>query len=257
LRAGNRLTGNPDNAAGLEMTLSGGSLLFEQDTIFVLTGSEFDAALDGRAVPFWRAASAKAGARLEIGATRDGARCYLCVAGGFEVPPVLGSRSTDLRSGFGGFEGRALCKGDRLPIGHCANRQASVDAAHLRRFLRGPVIRVTASGDTTALCAAEYTVREDSNRLGLRLSGPPLQNGGPEPLTEGVALGAVQLPPSGLPIILFVDQQTTGGYAKLAHVISADLPKLGQLRPRDRVRFLTVDLAAALEALRQQESELP
>jgi antagonist of KipI len=123
--------------------------------------------------------------------------------------------------------------------------------------LRGPLIRVTANGDTTALCAAEYTVREDSNRLGLRLSGPPLQTGSPELLTEGVALGAVQLPPSGLLIILFVDQQTTGGYAKLAHVISADLPKLGQLRPRDHIRFLTVDLAAALEALRQQEAELP
>jgi antagonist of KipI len=257
LRAGNRLTGNPDRAAGLEMTLTGGSFAFEHDTVFALTGSEFDAFLDGRAAPFWRATAAASGARLEIGPAREGARCYLCVAGGFEVPAVLGSKSTDLRAGFGGLEGRALRRGDRLSVGDCAGPPATADAAHLRRFLRGPVIRVTANGDTARLCAAEYTVREDSNRLGLRLSGPVLETEGRELLTEGLAPGAVELPPSGLPIILCVDQQTTGGYAKLAHVVSADLPKVGQLRPRDRVRFRTVDLAAALEALRQQESELP
>jgi antagonist of KipI len=173
-----------------------------------------------------------------------------------EAVPVLGSRATDLRAAFGGLEGRALRKGDALETGGQTGRPSTADAARLRRFLRGPVIRVTANGETAPLCAAEYTVREESNRLGIRLSGPPL-NGDEDLLTEGVALGAVQIPPDGQPIILFVDQQTTGGYAKLAHVISADLPKVGQLRPRDRVRFELVDFETALEALREQEKELP
>ena len=255
-RAANRLLGNPDNAAGLEMTLTGASLEFEHGTTLALAGAEFPASLDGRAVPFWRATNASAGARLEIGPAREGARCYLCVAGGFEVPAVLGSKSTDLRAGLGGLEGRALRRGDRLAAGDGAGSPAATDAADLRRFLRGPVIRVTANGDTVPLCATDYTVSQNSNRLGLRLSGLPLPTEPGELLTEGVALGAVQLPPGGQPIILFVDQQTTGGYVKLAHIISADLPKVGQLRPGDRVRFRTVDIATALDALREQEREL-
>jgi antagonist of KipI len=255
-RASNRLLGNPDSAAGLEMTILGADIEFEHDTVFALAGCEFQASLNGRAVPFWRATNAGVGERLEIGPAREGARCYLCIAGGFDVPEVLGSRSTDVRAGFGGLEGRALRRGDRLIAGRCVGPPSAIDAAHLQRFLRGPVIRVIANADTAPLCADEYRVRPDSNRLGLRLSGLPVVTEHCELLTEGVALGAVQLPPDGQPIILFVDQQTTGGYAKLAHVISADLPKVGQLRPGDRVRFRTVDLTTAQEALWQQEREL-
>lgn len=255
LRAGNRLVGNPDGAAALEMTLRGGTFRFESETAVALAGAEFDASLDGQPAPFWRTLRARPGGELRIGAARTGARCYLCVARGIAVEPLLGSAATDLRAGFGGFGGRALRESDLLTAGGVAAKSCGTDAPHLAKHLRGPVIRVTANHDVTALCVAPYTVSENSNRLGIRLTGPALD--GAEVLTEGVSLGAVQVPPDGQPIILFVDQQTTGGYAKLANVISADLPKVGQLRPRDCVVFEQVDYAEAIRALREQESELP
>jgi len=252
LRVGNLLVGNPGNAGALEITLVGGAFEFSAAAVVALTGSEFTAE-----VPWWSAFEVTAGCTLRIGPTRSGARCYLSVRGGIAVPPVLGSASTHLLTGLGGVEGRALRKGDVLPVGDKI-------AGPVRRgafpFAIGrDVVRVT-DGPQRAWFAAgidglDYRVAEDSNRMGLRLLGPKLECTR-ELLTEGVSLGAIQVPPEGQPIILFVEHQTTGGYPKIANVISADLPAVGQLRPRDEVRFECVSIDRALELLREQEERI-
>lgn len=271
LRLGNRLLGNPEGAAALEMTLLGGTFVFPEGAIIALTGADFGADLDGTPIPLWASAEVKPGQTLRTGATRSGARCYLCVAGGIEEMPFLGSVSTHLLSGLGGHEGRALRKGDWLKIGHAKRsfqtrfRKRTITAQGLQRLQPRKVLRVT-SGPQRALFphaaqkifyAGTYRVAEVSNRMGLRLEGAPLPaDERREMITEGVSLGAVQITPAGLPIILFVEQQTTGGYPKIANVISADFSSLGQLRPRDEIRFEPVDWETARAVLLQQETFL-
>jgi antagonist of KipI len=176
------------------------------------------------------------------------------VGGGIDVPPVLGSASTHLLTGLGGFEGRALKRGDVLRAkwgGH----------PRLRRVSRPvppslPPIHVTSPSDAYALCATAWEVLQDSDRMGLRLRGPSLDRHTGHMLTEGVPLGAIQVPPDGQPIILFVEHQTTGGYPKIANVISADFHAVGQLRPRDPVRFEQISIEAALQLFEAQEEWL-
>ena len=272
LRIGNRLLGNPANAAALEMTLMGGSFLFTEAAAVSLTGSDFGATLDGAAVPNWVAFRVTPGQTLKIAHTRTGARCYLCVQGGVVVPTLLGSASTHLLSGLGGVEGRALRKGDVVASGapH-APRLARVDpkrlneVAPVRTQMEAPadlVLRVTAGpqasrftgSPTGAFYAGTYAVTEEANRTGIRLEGPAIEDPSKsQMISEGVALGAIQIPAGGQPIILNVEQQTAGGYPKIANVISADLATLGQLRPRDKVRFELVSIADAIAALRAQE----
>jgi len=267
LRVGNRLVSNEENAAALEMTLLGGTFVFPEGAVVALTGSDFGASLDDAAIPLWSSIEVKHGQTLHTGATRSGARCYLCVSGGIETKPFLGSRSTHLLSGLGGYEGRALRKGDVLKIGLSSGpfRKRTVSAQVLHRLQPRKVLRVTPGPQSEWFAHAAYTifygsayqVTEESNRMGLRLQGPPLpvdQLG--EMITEGVSLGAVQITPTGSPIILFVEQQTTGGYPKIANVISADISGLGQLRPRDEIRFEPVDWDTARQLLIEQETLL-
>jgi biotin-dependent carboxylase-like uncharacterized protein len=267
LRLGNRLVGNLEGAAGLEMTLLGGTFLFPQGAIVALTGSDFGATLDGTPVSLWTSLEAKPDQTLRVGSTRSGARCYLSVQGGLAVKPFLGSASTQLLSGLGGHEGRALRKGDALRIlPATASFQKRVVAPRaLARLSPRKALRVTPgrqidwfSGPSRQLFyESTYRVAEESNRMGLRLEGQPLaQSASGEMITEGVSIGAVQITAAGLPIILFVEQQTTGGYAKIANVISADLHSLGQLRPRDEIRFERVDWETARSLLLEQEKLL-
>jgi antagonist of KipI len=261
LRIGNLLVGNPEGTAALEMTLVGGTFEFAAGATVALTGSEF--ASDA---PWYCAFQRNPGDPLQIGPTRAGARCYLCVRGGIVVPPVLGSASTHLLTGMGGLEGRALKKGDVLRIGDAVAGpprlarppQIFRDVTRLD-VTRRDVIRVTGGPQRSwfrnGIDGAVYSVAEDSNRMGLRLVGPKLECPR-ELLTEGVSLGAIQVPPGGQPIVTFVEHQTTGGYPKVANVITADLPAVGQLRPRDHVRFECVTIRQALELLRQQEEQL-
>jgi len=252
LRWGNLLVGNPEGAAALEMTLVGGTFEFQCSATIALTGSEFTAA-----VPWCSALDINAGDVLQIGPTRSGARCYLCVRGGLSVAPVLGSASTHVLTAIGGCGGRGLRKGDTLEIGNAAVRP--VRRGHFPLQLRHDIIRVTDgpqhSWFNDRMDGATYRVAEDSNRMGLRLEGPKLECAR-ELLTEGVSLGAIQVPREGQPIITFVEHQTTGGYPKIANVISADLPAVGQLRPRDEVCFETISRSRALELLRRQEASL-
>lgn len=281
LRLGNRLVGNAEGAAGLEMTLLGGTFGFPDGAELALSGSDFGATLDGKPVELWTALEAKSGQVLRMGPTRSGARCYLCVRGGIAVNPFLGSASTHILSGLGGHEGRALRKGDVLTIGSAnmdgqkrrgRNARSTggarivgkrrLAAQALEKVKIRKVLRVTPGMQSDwfpesaqkIFYGSTYRVAEGSNRMGIRLLGAaiPAPAGG-EMISEGVALGAIQVPEGGLPIILFVEQQTTGGYPKIANVISADFHSLGQLRPRDEIRFERVDWNMARALLKEQE----
>ncbi|MGH9557596.1 MAG: biotin-dependent carboxyltransferase family protein [Bryobacteraceae bacterium] len=262
LRSGNLLVGNAESAAALEMTLSGGTFVFPEGGAIALVGSDFGAMLDDSPVGIWRAAEIARGGRLRIGATRTGARCYLCVAGGIAVKPFLGSASTLVSARLGGLEGRALRRGDVLHCGAGQGLPRAIPPEILDRLKPRKILRVTATLQTSRFSTKSlrkfyesvYTVTEDSNRAGLRLHGPALAPPDSGHMTsEGVSLGAIQVPPDSQPIILFVDQQTTGGYFKIANVISADLHSVGQLRPRDEVRFDLVSPETARALIREQE----
>ena len=270
LRVGNRLVGNAQGAAALEMTLLGGTFVFPDGAVIALTGSDFGAALDDVPLDMWASVAVKPGQTLKCGATMSGARCYLCVQGGIEVKRFLGSASTHLLSGVGGFAGRALRKGDVLHVASAKEtfrmfRKKRIPDRFLAQLTPRKILRVTPGPQADWFTAAvqktfhesAYRVTEEANRMGLRLEGPPIPTGVPgEMVSEGVALGAVQIPAGGKPIVLFVEQQTTGGYPKIANVISADFHSLGQLRPRDEIRFERVDWPAARALLLEQEAVL-
>jgi antagonist of KipI len=256
LQIGNRLVGNAPDRAALEMTLAGSTFSFPQGAVICLTGANFCARLDGRELAMWRAHAVLPGKRVSLGATRDFARCYLCVAGGILVEGFLGSASTHLLSRLGGWQGRALRAGDILPLGEVTRRirQRKMAAGVLEKLQPRKTLRVTRgpqagwfAGEALAvLIGSEFTVSEESNRMGLRLQGPELQlREKKEMISEGAPLGAVQVTPSGRAIILFVEQQTAGGYPKIANVIAADLHCVGQLRPRDTIRFTEVTFEEA------------
>jgi antagonist of KipI len=263
LGVGNRLVGNENVAAGLEMTLLGGTFVFQENAIVALTGSDFGATVNDHPAPRWTSFEVKAGATLRVGPTLSGARSYLCVRGGIVVDKFLESASTHVLSGTGGFHGRALRKGDVLPIGqsktHFQKTQLTVHAAErlaTRKILRvteGPQNNWFSDAPRDSFYSGTYRVTEDCNRMGLRLDGPPIQSESHESMiSEGVSLGAVQITAAGLPVILFVEQQTTGGYPKIANIISADMHSVGQLRPRDEISFELVTFETARKLLLEQ-----
>ncbi len=252
LRAGNLLVGNAANAAGLEMTLTGGEFVFESAAVIALTGSDF-----GSTVAMWQPVEVRPGETVRLGPARNGARCYLAVRGGLDVPRTMGSASVHVMTGVGG---RALRRGDVLKIGDTVVRRPRRPARGFPVHDGAACVRATAGPQAAwfgdELYAGSYQVSEESNRMGIRLRGAALPSPGGHMITEGVPLGAIQTPPDGQPIVLFVEHQTTGGYPKPANVISADFWRLGQLRPRDEVRFERVTMEAALGLLRDQEEWL-
>ena len=266
LRIGNRLLGNAEGAAALEFTLVGGAFRFDIDTWVAITGSNFGATLDAVPVENWTVLRVCKGQVLRMQSTRSGARCYLCVSGGIDVPLVLGSASTHLLSALGGFNGRALRKGDVLRLGkrrppaarHLNPRIAENLAPRRRmRVTEGLQGEWFTEASRRAFFETSYRVTEASNRMGLRLDGAKidfrLQH---EMITAGVPVGAIQVPSGGQPVIVFVEQQTTGGYPMIASVIAADLASVGQLRPRDVIEFERISHEAARVLLLEQESLL-
>lgn len=264
LRLGNLLVGNLSNSAALEMTLLGGTFVFPEGAVIAITGADFGPTVKDQPLEMWTQHIIEPGAKLKLGSTQNYARSYLAIAGGIDVPPFLGSASTHLVSSLGGFQGRALRKGDVLPLGRPANRipprrisQVALFNLKPRKKLRvteGPQSDQFSEDAKQSFFRALFRVSEDANRLGIRLEGPALSASMPaEMITEGVTLGAVQITPSGQAIILGVEQQTTGGYPKIANVIGADLHRLGQLRPRDEFRFERIPLAVARSLWLEQE----
>ncbi len=272
LQIGNLLVGNAPDLAGIEFTLGGFSLRFERDTTFALTGAHMGATLDGMAVPPWWVRRARAGQVLTAKMAAQGMRCMVCVAGGIDVPSVMGARATDLKGGFGGHEGRLLATGDRLAIGMAdgpAVPEAGFGLDPRRLDLLPPhgetVLRVLPAGEWNSLpqtlrdrfLNSDWTLLPASNRMGCQLDGPELrQDQQPELLSHAIVPGTIQLPPGGKPVIQLNDANTCGGYPKLGVVIGADLPKLAQTRLGGTLRLVMTDRVTALAAARARRDQL-
>jgi biotin-dependent carboxylase-like uncharacterized protein len=265
-RLANWLVGNTPDAATLECTLIGPHLEVTGDAMLAVAGAEFDLTVDGRPVPMHTAWCVRAGQMLAFGRRRQGARAYLAIGGGgVMTPPVMGSRATHLPSGMGGLEGRAIRAGDLLPISECLEgaprwaRGLLLPAAGRARLRVMPGAEVTWFVETAwhTLTHVSFQVSPRSNRMGYRMEGPPLPMRRHDALlSEAVARGTVQVPPSGEPILLMADHHTTGGYPRIAHVISADACVAGQLTPGDFVEWVACGPDEALEALRVREHAL-
>jgi biotin-dependent carboxylase-like uncharacterized protein len=265
LRLGNILVGNPENAAGLEITMLGDDLEFSGDAIIALTGASISMTLDFKQIPMYESVFVYEGQQLKLGPISSGVRSYLCVAGSVAVTPLLGSRSTHLLSGLGGYLGRQLQRYDSLPIGeptHSFQRRKIATCARKQlaprktlRVTEGPQWSQFSDAAKRLFFSQSYTITQECSRMGIRLKADQLLelSSRGEMLTEGVSVGAVQITPAGQPILLFVEQQTTGGYPKLANVIAADISSVGQLTPRDEIRFELVTMESARAALLQQE----
>ena len=257
-RVANLIVGNAENAAVLELTLLGPEIEFLVDGWIALGGAEF------AGCEAWRPVAVRAGERIKFGAATKGCRGYLAVAGGIAVAEVLGSRSTYVRAGLGGWQGRALRAGDVLPVGSSLREVTGhwwIDPKILPSISVAPTVRVVLSAQakefSEAWLESEFIVTPQSDRMGLRLEGPALvRKSGVELLSSAVTPGTVQVPPDGQPIVLMADAQTIGGYPQLAQVIGVDLPLLAQLRPGDRVRFRVVKIGEAQEQWLARERAL-
>ena len=283
-RVANMLVGNRGDEATLEMTLKGPSLEFDRDTLIAICGGYLSPAIGGTEVPQGKAVRVRAGSVLDFGACRTGCRAYLAVRGGFDVPRVMGSRSTYEIAQIGGMQGRALRKDDQLPIGEAAGDIYPVLDAELTRsrlacafpnwavnqhiekleripqmvrIIRGRHWEAFPAISREALTGTEFRVAADSNRMGFRLDGPRIDPDRPLGiLSEAVTFGTIQIPHGGKPIVLMADRPTVGGYPKIAEVASVDLHLLAQLKPGDRLRFKLVSLARAHALWLAREREI-
>ena len=261
LRIGNMLVGNPKQYAGIEMTIIGDQYRFKSDAYIALTGSEFEAELDNKPIPFWQGWPINKGQILDIRSTKTGARCYLCVAGGINVEDVMGAKTTHLTSGMGGVHGRILKKQDELDFGSLDNSIKPVQGINEPMTTDNKIIRVTKGrqwlwfhkNQKNKFFQHQYRVTDLSNRMGLRLIGNAINNKKGEIITAGIPLGAIQIPGDGQPIISFVEHQTTGGYPVIANIISADIRKVGQLKPGDCFQFELTSINTAEKLKVDQE----
>lgn len=253
IRLGNLIVGNNENAASIEMTLVGGEFKFDIDSTIVLTGSKFAAMIDNKSIPFNEAIKISANQTLSIGQTMEGARCYLAVKGGIDVTNVFSSKTTHLTSKMGGIDGRALIKDDQLMIGKSMTGVAPIVYNNILDINMSKLLIIKGIQENyiskltwKKFLNQEYKVSNLSSRMGIRLEGESLNlENNNEIITEGVPLGAIQLPRSGNPIISFVEHQTTGGYPKIANVISSEMHKVGQLKPGDKFKFELISLDEA------------
>lgn len=249
---GNALLGNPDGEACLEMTVKGAAIQFAGTGAIAITGADMVPHINGAVVPVNQRIEIADGDVLELGFAGKGLRAYLCVEGGIDVPLVYGSRSTNLKCGFGGFHGRKLKDGDVLstcPVAEYRRKawglpqeyQLPQDGGMTIRVISGPQDDMFTTDGIATFLNSEYKVTPASDRMGIRLSGKPLEAvKGMDIISDAIPLGSIQVAADGQPIILLADRQTTGGYAKIATVISEDIWKLAQARLGTEVRFESV-----------------
>ncbi len=272
LRTGNRLVGNPENEAGLELTFFGEKFLVLCDAVIAVTGADFCPEVNDKAIPLWQSLLVKKNSVISLQDRRYGARAYICVRGGFDVPRELNSKSTDLKSAFGGYMGRKLQVGDILSIPGVDLVSDYIDKKFPEelvyrnyRWYEHPMsIRVTLGPDKDnfteigykTLLESKYEISEKLDRQGYQLKGPRIEHSskGPNIITNFTSLGAVQVPGAGAPIILMKDRQTSGGYAKIANVISPDISKLAQRGMGDMISFESVDISQTRELFIEQET---
>ena len=262
----NRLVGNADTAAALECTLIGPRFEITDAGAIAVTGADMPVTVNGRSAAGWSTIAVKAGDVVKLGPARTGVRSYVGVAGGLDVPLVLGSRSTYLRGRVGGVEGRALRKGDELrvfPSGPVEPRRVEPRAIPdytgeptVRAVLGPQADRFTAEG-LEALFGGRYEVLPQSDRMGSRLRGPRIGHArGHDIVSDGIALGSIQVPGDGQPIVLLVDRQSTGGYTKAATICSFDIWRVGQARPGQSLRFHQIGVDEAHRLFREADRAL-
>lgn len=283
-RIANRIVGNPPSSATLEITLSGPRLRFESQALIALCGGDLSPTIDGEPLPTWRPVLVRAGTCLRFGKAIQGARATLAVGGGFQIQRVMGSSSTHLAGQFGGFQGRALRKGDRLELGpdptqlypslrrrfqagtapflgsdwfSSAARELDFTRPATLGLIPGPQWARLEASSREALLGATFRVGIQSSRMALHVEGAALAlDTGLEMISSGVATGTLQLPPDGRPLLLLADRQTTGGYPRLGELASVDLPLAAQLRPGEALRFERIDVESAQRLLLQREARL-
>ncbi len=267
LRVANLIVGNDENSAGLEITLLGLKLRVLTGTVIGVTGADLAITINGNPVSQWQAIAVHNGDIISFPRLRSGCRAYLAVGGGLDTPRVMGSAATYSRAKIGGLEGGPLRDGDHIRCGipnlslvgtrvPCQYIPAYSYQIGLRVIL-GPQDDHFIEQSIYTLLHAVYTISNMADRTGYRLEGPPIQhNDGADIISDGIPLGAIQVPGDGLPIILLVDRPTTGGYAKIATVISCDIPKLAQAKPGDKVRFTQVSEQQAHKARREYDRKI-
>ncbi|NIS61705.1 MAG: 5-oxoprolinase/urea amidolyase family protein [Proteobacteria bacterium] len=256
LRMANRLVQNDEGQACLEITLIGLRLLVLRDIMIAITGGDLMPRVNGSPLPLWQTVSIPRDSEISFTGVRNGIRSYLAVAGGIQVPEIMGSKSTYIRGGIGGLEGKALTKGDRLRIGPqslrlplCKLKEELIPCYGREwktRVIMGPQDDYFSKKGIETFISSEYTITPESDRMGYRLEGPVIeQQRGADIISDATCLGSIQVPGQGLPIILFADRQTTGGYPKIATAISVDIYDLGQAKPGDKIRFSPIGIAEA------------
>jgi len=270
LHLGNRLVGNDPCAAAIEVTLGGASFQFDDDALVAVTGADLGPTVDGLRMPNWTAVHVPCEGVLQFSGPHAGLRAYLCVAGGILTEPQLGSRSTHLGARLGGLRGVALSEGDVLPVAANVSRiepglaiprelRPSYGTSHIEiRVVPGPQADAFSAHGIGTFYESEYRVTDRSDRQGLRLDGPVIEavQSRYDIVSDAVALGSVQIPGDGKPIVLMADRQTAGGYAKIGVVATVDLPMLAQAAPGATVRFRPTDVATAQALLRARRIDL-
>jgi antagonist of KipI len=270
LRLANLIVGNEGQAAGLEVTLIGPSLRFNVNCIIAICGGNLSPTINKKGISLNKPITVRKGDQLEFGQPKYGSRCYIAFKGGIQIQQLLGSASTCLPAQFGGFNGRPLQKGDKLPILDLSYNKLNklnwklssyFDSLLFNsepiRFLKGRQYHLFNEESIRLFHTSSFSLTKDINRMGYRMNGPSLRlSNQQELLTEGVAFGTIQVPTNGQPIILMADRQTTGGYPKIAQVISVDLPRLAQLKTGDSINFAEVSIFEAQKLALNRENEL-
>ena len=252
----NILVGNPEDEAVLECTMLGPQLRFDGANTIALTGGDLMASLDGQPLPTYRAIAVQAGQTLRFQAPKTGCRAYIAFTGGLDIPVVMGSRSTYLKAKIGGFQGRKLEKPKNLNERYIYP-EFIPRPVYTIRVVMGPQDDAFTEKGIATFLGETYSVTNEFDRMGCRMDGPVIEHvTDGNIISDGIAFGAIQVPTEGKPIIMMADRQTTGGYTKIANVISADFRLLGQLKAGDKVKFEKVSIQAAQEALLNQRAAL-
>ncbi len=264
----NILLGNDFKEAVLEATLLGPEIVFQQSCYFSITGADMEPTLNGEKIPMYQAILGNNGDRLKLNFAKEGARSYLAFAGGLGVPEVMGSRSTNLKCAIGGYYGRKLETGDEIEFRNPKTTLAKIQKRYktirefekkdkILRVVLGPQADLFTEQGITDFLNESYLVTGESDRMGYRLEGKKIESrNGADIISDGIAFGAVQVTTKGNPIIMMADRQTTGGYAKIATVIQADLPQLAQSTPGNKIRFQSVTVKQAEKAWKQEQNSL-
>lgn len=264
MRIANILVGNDRDSAVIEMTMQGLEAVFTSPAIIAVTGADMDAKLNGNPLPRYKAVKVETGDIIDISFATSGLRGYFALSGGFYLKKALGSNSTNIKAGIGGYMGRALKANDLLFFNTVTPGLADLGKRRIDppaipsgsvtvRVIMGPQDDYFTEKGIATFLGGEYKVTNDSDRMGLKLSGEPIESKrGVDIISDGIPEGGIQIPSSGMPIIMMSDRQTTGGYAKIATVISSDMPLLAQLRPGDTIKFNKITVKEAHRIYKKQ-----